>query len=124
MPPPSRKMRSDVSNEIRTETVWFTPPTPAPPRSFTRLQAERLKEMLKQKYSRQKEETDEMERRRNKLEAQMDQVHCRSNSVAYTTAATAAVAAVVAEEHLRCMLMVISNQQTNSHEQGCFHFRS
>lgn len=39
-----------------------------------RLQAERLKEMLKQKYSRQKEETDEMEKRRNKLEAQMDQV--------------------------------------------------
>ena len=30
--------------------------------------------MLKQKYSRQKEETDEMEKRRNKLEAQMDQV--------------------------------------------------
>eukprot|EP00752_Nemacystus_decipiens_P017621 g15792.t1 len=30
--------------------------------------------MLKQKYSRQKEETDEMEKRRNKLEAQMDQM--------------------------------------------------
>lgn len=30
--------------------------------------------MLKQKYSRQKEETDEMEARRNKLEAQMAQV--------------------------------------------------
>lgn len=37
-------------------------------------QAERLKEMLKQKYSRQKEETDEMEKRRQKLETQMAQV--------------------------------------------------
>lgn len=31
--------------------------------------------MLKQKYSRQKEETDEMEKRRNKLEAQMNEVN-------------------------------------------------
>ena len=30
--------------------------------------------MLKQKYSRQKEETDEMEKRRKKLEEQMDEV--------------------------------------------------
>lgn len=41
---------------------------------FSGDKAERLKEMLKQKYSRQKEETDEMEKRRNKLEAQMNQV--------------------------------------------------
>ena len=44
------------------------------------MQAERLKEMLKQKYSRQKEETDEMEKRRKKLEEQMAQVNFREKS--------------------------------------------
>ncbi|CAN0010025.1 unnamed protein product [Ascophyllum nodosum] len=37
----------------------------------TQMKAERLKEMLKQKYSRQKEETNEMIKRREKLEEQM-----------------------------------------------------
>eukprot|EP00903_Cladosiphon_okamuranus_P013024 g12152.t1 len=46
----------------------------APRSNDAHMKAERLKEMLKQKYSRQKEETDEMEKRRKKLEAQMDQM--------------------------------------------------
>ncbi|CAM9271430.1 unnamed protein product, partial [Ectocarpus sp. 6 AP-2014] len=46
----------------------------APRSNDAQMKAERLKEMLKQKYSRQKEETDEMEKRRNKLEAQMNEM--------------------------------------------------
>ena len=63
--PADDTMDLDCQQQQQQQTTDFT--------DFTG-QAERLKEMLKQKYSRQKEETDEMEKRRKKLEEQMTEV--------------------------------------------------
>lgn len=51
-----------------------SPPPPPPvgrPSDANRVKAERLKEMLAIKYSKQKEATEEMARRREELEMQM-----------------------------------------------------